>query len=132
PTPQFSIQGNVTYVDAQYEEFRQGGMSLAGNTPTNTPSVVANAWATYAFTPEVSASMGLRYVSRVFADTANTVYWPSYTLLDLALAWQINPKLRMVGRVRNATDEVYAASVSTGRAYLGASRTVDVTLQYQF
>lgn len=132
PTPKLSLQGNISYVDAQYDKFVRNGMSLAGNTPTNTPSVVANAWATYAFTPEVHASVGLRYVGRVFANIDNTVYWPSYTVLDLAVAWQINPKLRMVGRVRNVTNEVYAANVGTGSAYLGAPRTADVMLQYQF
>ncbi|WP_209021061.1 TonB-dependent receptor [Allopusillimonas ginsengisoli] len=132
PTPWFSLQGNLSYVDAQYDDFVQGGVSLAGKTPSNTPSVVGNLWASYAFTPEVQGSVGLRHVGRVFADAANTVYWPSYTLVDLALAWQIDPRLRLVGRVRNLTDKVYAANINTGQAYLGAPRTVDLALQIQF
>jgi iron complex outermembrane receptor protein len=132
PTSKLSLQGNISYVDAQYEEFRQGGVSLAGNRPSNTPSVVANAWATYAFTPEVSASLGLRHVGRAYANASNTLYWPSYTLLDLAVAWQVNPQWRMIGRVRNVTDKVYAANVGTSSVYLGAPRTADVSLQYHF
>jgi len=132
PTARLSLQGNISYVDAQYDDFRQGGVSLAGNRPTNTPSVVANTWVSYVVATDVTASAGVRHVGRVDANTANTVYWPSYTLLDLALAWQINPQTRMVGRVRNVTDKVYAANVGTGSAYLGASRTADLTLQYRF
>lgn len=132
PTARLSLQGNISYVDAQYDDFRQGGVSLAGKRPTNTPSVVANAWVSYALSQEVTASAGLRHVGRAYANTRNTVYWPSYTLLDLALAWQINPQARMVGRVRNVTDKVYAANVGTGSAYLGAPRTADLTLQYRF
>ena len=132
PTARFSVQGNVTYVDAQYDEFMQSGQSLKGKTPTNTPSVVANVWASYAFTPTVQGSVGVRHVSRVFADASNTIHWPSYTLLDVALAWQFDPRMRVVGRVRNVTDEVYAANVSTTRAYLGAPRTADLTLQVRF
>jgi iron complex outermembrane receptor protein len=132
PMPRLSLQGNVAYVDAQYDDFIQSGVSLAGNAPTNTPSLVANLWASYAFTREVQGSVGLRHVSKVYADAANTLRWPSYTLVDLALAWQIDPRLRLVGRVRNLTDKVYAANIDTRQAYLGAPRTFDVALQIQY
>lgn len=132
PTPRLSVQGNVSYVDAQYDDYQQGGVSLAGKTPTNTPSVVANLWASYAITPAVRASVGLRHVGRVYADAANTVEWPSHTLVDVALGWQIDSRTRLVGRIRNLTDKVYAANISTSRAYLGAPRSADILLQYRY
>lgn len=132
PTPKWSVQGNITYVDAQYERFRQGGVSLAGKTPTNTPSTVANLWLSYAFTPAVQASVGIRHVGKVYADAANTMNWPGYTLLDVGVSWKINNALTLTGRIRNATDRIYAASIGPSSAYLGAPRTADLTLRATF
>ncbi|MBA4330061.1 MAG: TonB-dependent siderophore receptor, partial [Polaromonas sp.] len=58
PTARLSVQGNITQVDATYESFTQGGVSLAGKTPTNTPATVANLWASYALTSAWQASAG--------------------------------------------------------------------------
>ena len=131
PSPRWQVQANLTHVDAQYEQFVQGGVSLAGKTPTNTPATVANLWLAYALTPTLQASAGVRHVGKVYADAANTQWWPSYTLLDLGLAWRLNPTTTLTGRVRNATDRVYAANVGS-QAYLGAPRTADVTLHVAF
>ncbi|WP_288012784.1 TonB-dependent receptor [Diaphorobacter sp.] len=131
PSPRWQVQANLTHVDAQYEQFVQGGVSLAGKTPTNTPATVANLWLAYALTPTLQASAGVRHVGKVYADAANTQWWPSYTLLDLGLAWKLNPTTTLTGRVRNATDRVYAANVGS-QAYLGAPRTLDVALHVAF
>ena len=132
PTKRLSVQGNFTYVDAEYEHYRQGGVSLAGKTPTNTPSTVANVWASYAVTPSVHAHVGARRVGKVYADAANTLYWPSYTFVDLGLSWQVNRSMTLEARVRNLTDRVYAANVNNTMAYLGAPRTADVALRMAF
>lgn len=132
PTAQWSLQGNVTYVDAKYDNYRQGGVSLAGNTPTNTPSTVGNLWVSYAFTPAVQASVGVRHVGKVYADAANTMSWSAYTLLDLGVSWKVNKAVTLIGRVRNATDKLYAANIGSTSAYLGAPRTADITLKAAF
>ncbi|WP_312517385.1 TonB-dependent receptor [Massilia sp.] len=132
PTRQLSVQGNFTYVDAEYENYRQGGVSLAGKTPNNTPSNVANLWLSYAFTPALQAHVGVRRVGKVYADAANTQTWPDYTFVDLGLSYQVNRNVSVVGRVRNATDRLYAANVTSTMAYLGAPRTADVSLHLAF
>lgn len=132
PTRQLSVQGNLTYVDAEYENYRQGGISLAGKTPNNTPSSVANIWLSYAFTPTLQGHVGVRHVGKVYADAANTQYWPDYTFVDLGLSWQVNRNVTLVGRVRNLTDRLYAANVTSTMAYLGAPRTADVSLRLDF
>ncbi len=131
PTRQWSVQGNFTYVDAQYETFRQGGVSLAGKTPTNVPSTVANLWVSYAVTPALKASVGVRRVGKVYANAANTQTWPDYTLVDLGVSYQVSRNVSVVGRVRNLTDRLYAAEAGT-MAYLGAPRTADVALKVSF
>lgn len=135
-TRQWAIRGDFTYVDAQYEDFRQGGVSLAGKTPTNIPATVANLWTSYAITPALQASMGVRRVGKVYADAANTMTWSSYTLIDLGMGYQINRNVSLIGRIRNVTDKLYAANTSVSStaasAYLGAPRTADVTLRINF
>ena len=113
PSRAWSLQGNVGLVRARYENFQQGGVSLAGTTPTNTPETVANLWTSYAFTPALQASAGLRHVGKVYANAANTQSWAAYTLLDLGLSYQIQRNMSLVLRVRNATDKIYAANVSS-------------------
>ncbi|MDQ1919214.1 TonB-dependent receptor [Massilia sp. CCM 9206] len=132
PTRRWSIQGNLTRVDAQYEQYRQGGVSLAGKTPANTPRSVANLWLGYAVTPAIKASLGLRYVGSVYADAANSIAWPAYTLLDLGLRYQISHDVTVVGRVRNAGDRVHAVNLGASMAYLGAPRTADLALRVAF
>jgi iron complex outermembrane receptor protein len=132
PTARFSMQGNITQVDAKYESFTQAGVSLAGKTPTNTPATVANLWASYALTPVWQASAGVRRVGKVYADAANTLSWPAYTLLDLGLAWKLSKSVSVVGRIRNATDRVYAANAGTTQVYLGPPRSADITLRASF
>lgn len=131
PSPRWQLQANLTHVDARYENFMQGGVSLAGKTPTNTPATVANLWVGYAITPQLQASAGVRHVGKVYANAANTQWQSAYTLLDLGLAWKINKTSTLTGRLRNATDRVYAANLGS-QAYLGAPRTADVTLHVAF
>src|SRR5690606_15198713 len=71
-TKAWSIQGNYTYVDATYENYYQNGVSLAGKTPAGTPATVLNLWTTYAFTPALQATMGIRRVGKIYGDAANT------------------------------------------------------------
>lgn len=132
PTRRLSVQGNVTHVDAEYENYRQGGVSLAGKRPSNTPSNLANLWLSYALTPALTAQLGVRRVGKVAADAANTQYWPDYTFVDLGMRYQIDRNMALEARLRNATDRVYAANVTSTMAYLGAPRTADVALKVRF
>ncbi len=131
PSARWQLQANLAYVDARYENFVQGGVSLAGKVPTNTPATVANLWVGYAISPQLQASAGVRHVGKVYANTANTQWQSAYTLLDLGLAWKINKTSTLTGRIRNATDRIYAANLGS-QAYLGAPRTADVTLHVAF
>ncbi|GAB3371258.1 TonB-dependent receptor [Massilia agri] len=132
PTRRWSIQGNLSKVEARYANFRQGGVSLAGKTPSNTPETVANLWLGWEPLSGVKASVGLRHVGHIYADAANTVDWPAYTLVDLALSVKLRPDLLLTGRVRNVGDRVYAANMAATMAYLGAPRSAEVALRHTF
>ncbi|MEG0976360.1 MAG: TonB-dependent receptor [Comamonas sp.] len=131
-SPQFSLRGDASWVHARYDQFQQGGVSLAGKRPTNTPAVVGNLWAFYQFSPELQLSAGLRHIGKIYGNAANTLYWPSTTLLDLGLDYRINRYTSLQARLRNATDRTYAASLSSGMAYLGAARSASLALRVGF
>lgn len=132
PTPRWSVQGNVSHTRPEYEHFVQGGVSLAGNTPTNTPRTVANLWTAYTLMPGLEANVGVRHVGSAYANAANTLRWPAYTLVDLGLRYQLHRNAELTARLRNATDRIYAANVGSNMAYLGAPRRFDVALNLRF
>ena len=131
-TRQWSVQGNATYTDAEYRNFYQRGVSLAGKAPTNTPKTIANLWSTYALTPNLSVDAGVRHVGRIYADAQNTAYWPAYTLVDLGLEYRINRRMTLNGHIYNVGNKVYAEDVDDRLAVLGDPRTVFVSLKMQF
>ncbi|WP_338772092.1 TonB-dependent siderophore receptor [Massilia sp. METH4] len=132
PARELSVQANVTRVDAEYENYRQGGLWLAGKRPVNTPDTVANVWLTYLFTPALKGTVGIRHVGSVYADAPNTIRWPSYTLVDLGMSYRFSPNVELVGRVRNAGDRLHAVNMTATMAYLGAPRTADMALRFTF
>lgn len=136
-TDKLSAQGNFSIVDAQYDEFTQNvngvAVSRAGNTPTNTPDKVANAWLTYKFTPDFLTGVDARYVSSRYGDTANTFSDSAYTLYGVFAEYKLPKYGTFSARVRNLTDKVYAASVTgTPMFYLGAPRTYEIGWQAKF
>ena len=47
-------------------------------------------------------------------------------------SWKLRPTTTLTARLRNATDRIYAANAGSGQVYLGAPRTLDVTLHTAF
>ena len=132
PTPRWLLEGSIGHSRAKYDSFYINGVSMAGKRPNNSPDTIANLWTSYHITPALKAGAGLRHVSKIYADAANTLHWPAYTLLDLGLSWQMRPGATLDFRVRNATNKVYATEIDTDMAYLGAPRAFDLTLHLSF
>ncbi len=131
-SPRLALRGDASWVRARYDNFQQGGVSLAGKHPTNTPAVVGNLWAFYQLSPQLQLSAGVRHIGKIYGDAANTLYWPSTTLLDLGLDYRIDRHTSLQARLRNATDRSYAASLSSTMAYLGAGRSASLALRVGF
>jgi iron complex outermembrane receptor protein len=135
-TPSFGVQANLAYTAARYDDFIEnvGGVAVsrAGNVPGNIPDWVANLWLSWKISPAVQLGMDARYVAKRYGNTANTVWDPAYALLGASLSYQINRQAQLTLRAKNLTDKVYAASVGTGSFYLGAPRSIDVTLNTSF
>lgn len=135
-SPSFVVQGNLAYTAARYDDFIEnvGGkpVSRAGNVPGNVPDWVANLWLNWNLSPNLQLGVDARYVSQRYGNTANTIWDPAYTLFGASLSYQINKQAQFTVRAKNLTDKVYAASVGTGSFYLGAPRSLDVTLHTSF
>jgi len=128
-TPVSSLNQLFHDIRVQYK------ISLAGQASGDVPSVVARVWATYAFTPTISASVGLRHVSRAYTSTETALRWSDYSYnasLDLTMTWQISPRLRMIGRLHSAANNVHAVHIGSVSAHVGIPKAVNVALEYRF
>ncbi|MFJ2989199.1 TonB-dependent receptor [Collimonas sp. NPDC087041] len=135
PLDALRIQGNLALVDAQYDEFNENvagvSVSRAGKRPTNTPARVANLWLDYRPLPDWSVGADARYVSSVYANNANTISAPSYTIFGASLTYRLQKNSSVALRVKNLTDKLYADNItSTPMYYLGAPRSVELALSY--
>lgn len=135
-TPKLLAEANYAYVDAQYDEFNEAvnGVSVSrkGNAPTNVPANVGNLWLTYSLTQDWAVGMDARYVDSVYADNANTLKAPAYTLYGAFARYRLDEHTTLTGRVRNLTDEVYAKQAYNTQYYMGAPRTFELALDLRF
>lgn len=129
---------NGTVLRARYEDFNEsvGGrlVSRAGNVPTSVPQQAANAWLTWAFLPRWQFGAGLRYVGGRYADNANTVRVPSYTVVDSVLSWRVTKQAALSLRVYNLFNRDYAEAVANGgqQWLLGRPRSAELSANFYF
>lgn len=133
PSKHWRFEGNYAWTDAEFDELvESGGADRAGNRPSNVARNVANLWGHY-LVGVWQTSLGARYVGKRYANNANTLTLPSYTVLDGAISWQYNPRttLRLLGR--NLTNKVYAeAAYGTSQFVLGDARRVELIAEMKF
>ncbi len=133
PWKNWRFEGNYTLLRARYDELLEaGGADRSGNRPTDVPEQVANLWAHHRIGP-VLASLGGRYVGKRYADNANRVVLPAYSVVDAALAWTYDQRttLRLLGR--NLTDKVYATtSYGSQQFVLGQGRSFELVAELKF
>ncbi|GFM58880.1 TonB-dependent receptor [Pseudomonas cichorii] len=132
------VSANASVVRARYDDFDENVagqvVSRAGNRPADVPRRTANLWVSKTLTEELDAGMGLRYVDRRHANTANTTSVPGYTVLDANLGWQVQHDVRLGLQLNNLLDRRYAASqYNNGQQWLmGEPRSFFVTADYSF
>ena len=110
--PEWSVQGNMAYTDAQFDDFTEvvgtTSVSRVGNRPTNVATWISNSWLTWQFHPDWRWNFGARYVGDRYGDNANLMKMPAYAVFDMKMDWQFNPHAMVTTRVKNLTDEVYS------------------------
>jgi iron complex outermembrane receptor protein len=128
-----SVDANASIVDAEFDEFFSGGISLAGNTPRNVPERNANIWLSYAAFRTVNIGGGLRYVDERYTSDANTAILPSYTVFDAHVSWKPSSRIDVSLRVDNLSDEDdYVLSQYTPNQWIfGDPRSYELTFNYR-
>lgn len=130
----WQVSTNAAWVRAEYDDFREAGGDRSGNRPTSVPRRTANLWLSKALSEQVQAGVGARYVDSRYADTANNVTLPSYTVVDATIGWQVQADVRLGLELNNLFDRQYATTGSSDgqQWYLGAPRSFFVTADYRF
>lgn len=131
-TPEIRADGNIAFVNAEYDEFFEGGVSYAGNTPSSVPKRVANLWLITEPSSDWELGIGTRYVDSVKANNANTQYLPGYTLYDAYARYSVDSHLDVTLRGRNLSDKLYAYVGSRTQYYVGEPRSVELTLDLKY
>ncbi len=136
-TPKWTLSGNASIVDAQFDQFFETvgptTFSRAGNRPSNIPEQVYNLLASYRPFAQLELGVDMRHVSERFANNANTVFDKGYTLWGAFASYKIDRKTKVTARVKNLTDKVYAENLGgTNLVYLGPPRTFNVAVQTSF
>ena len=137
-TPTVQLDANAAVLKARYDDFKESVAGVAvsrnGNVPTDVPERLANVWLGWKFLPEWTASGGLRYVDKRYADNANKLKLPSYATTNLALQWQATPDTLLTLRGFNVFDKRYftTAYYTTSQWFAGEDRRVELTLNHRF
>ena len=150
-TPNFSLAGMYSYIDAKYDEYIVAGVNVASQRVfQNTPKNSANLRATY----EVPLPLGgvggrltligsasYRGATNQF-ETVSILDQDSYKLYDASILWtRTDGKLRVGIHGKNLNDERYKTAgylfptlgnQGTLTAFYGAPRTVQGTVEYRF
>jgi catecholate siderophore receptor len=129
-TESWSVTGGYTYLDSEIVD--DGPIAQdEGNVFPNTPENSVSLWTSYAIRPNLSVGGGVNYVDKRYGNTANTLWVPDYTTVDLMAAWQVNEKMGFQLNVQNATDEVYfTRPFTTHYASIGPARAVVLSFDY--
>ncbi|ADX45842.1 TonB-dependent receptor [Paracidovorax avenae ATCC 19860] len=136
PAAALSVWAQLALNRARYDDFvLANGTSFSGNTPPNTPKVMASVGAAYRFTAglpmQVSAS--LRHVGERFHSDANTVRLSAYRVIDAAWSVDVAPGTQLTLRGRNLANKVYAAWADPfypDQILLGAPRSFELALRW--
>lgn len=135
----WQLDANASILHAQFDDFIEednngDAVSRDGNVPTNVPERLANVWLSWRFQPQWTASAGLRYVGKRYADNANTLKLPSYTTADMALRWDVAADTTLTLHGFNVFDKRYytTAYYNSTQWLVGADRRFELTLQHRF
>ncbi len=134
PGDSISIDFNAASINAEFDEFYSGGVSLAGNTPRNVPEQTINLWLNWSPIQNVQIGGGFRYVDSRFVDDSNTEEMPEYTVFDASVNWMLSEDLTVTARVKNLTDEedYVIAPYVPNQWIFGDPRAYEISLRYSF
>lgn len=137
-TDSLRLQAAYTYTDIRY---KKSSPEEQGKRAVYAPRNQASAWLSYDVKSGpldgLTVGSGVRYVNGLTSDRQNTHTLPSYTLVDLAVGYDLS-KVGLKGlsaqvNVNNLTDKSYiAACNSLSYCYFGAERSIVGSVSWKF
>ncbi|MFC4257360.1 TonB-dependent siderophore receptor [Altererythrobacter xixiisoli] len=135
PAAEWTLGAQATLLDARLKNLVEaGGIDRSGNRPPNVPERQAGVtlgWAPRALPLRMTAAM--MHKGDAYTDNANGVRLAAYTTFDASISWD-SPLATVTLRGRNLTDSFHAewSGYASGLVFIGAPRSVDVTLSRRF
>ncbi|RJF69983.1 TonB-dependent siderophore receptor [Rhodopseudomonas palustris] len=138
-TPELETVTAYTYADAEITKTTIA--TELGKVPAVTPRHTASSWLNYSFLngalDGLGMGAGVRYIDATWTSNANTSRNSGYTLVDLALRYDLEKLSRQFAgfqasvNANNVADEQIAVC-NAGFCYLSQGRTVIGTLRYRW
>lgn len=137
-TDSFRLQAAYTYTDIRY---KKSSPEEQGKRAVYAPRNQASTWSSYDVKNGPLAGLtlgsGVRYVNGITSDRQNTHTLPSYTLVDLAIGYDLTnigiKGLSTQLNVNNLTDKRYVAACnSLSYCYFGAERSIVGSVSWKF
>lgn len=139
-TPQLDVIAALTLLDTEVTSTNVAG--ALGKRPQAVPDYFGSIWLNYAFEGGFSGAelgAGVRFVGKSFADDANTITSDAYSLVDVAMSYDLGSAnaqlegLEATVNIRNLLDRKYTSSCSYNvYCQYGESRTVTAGLRYSW
>lgn len=111
PTESLTLSGAGSWARHRYEFSRAieaGETIVAGNDIDSAPQQLHSIAVAWRPTERVRLALDARYMGRYFLDAANTATYPGHTVMNSAVAWQVDAAWRLNLRIENLLDRVYA------------------------
>ncbi|SEK53148.1 iron complex outermembrane recepter protein [Kosakonia sacchari] len=137
-TDNLRLQAAYTYNDIRY---KKSSAEEQGKRAVYAPRNQASAWLSYdvktGLFNGLTVGSGVRYVNGITSDRQNTHTLPSYTLMDLAVGYDLSHVgLKGISaqlNVNNLTDKRYVAACnSLSYCYFGAERSIVGSVSWEF
>ncbi len=99
---------DYSYVDSEYENYISGGVQYAGKELRGVPHDIANVEAGYRPELGLGGRLRLRYVSKSYIDSANTMENDSKVVVSGQVSYRFNERYSLELDVENLFDEKYS------------------------
>lgn len=145
PTTNWSINGNLAWLDTGYDEFITSGVNVADDQKfTNAPEFSGAINVEYRIPlsngGDIATRIGYSYQSEVYptTDLSEAIKQDGYGLLSAGVIWNANEDLSFALQGKNLLDEEYRTTgynipvlgILTG--FYGAPREISLSARYEF
>lgn len=132
-SPAWKVYGGYVYQDAKLANAGAVNAAQNGNEFPNTAKNSTSLWTSYKILPQVTLGGGLFYVDKVWGNTANTKWVPSYVRLDAYAEYEINKNVSLQLNVQNLTDKTYYdRAFTTHMVSVAPGRQVLLTANFKY